>query len=402
MARLRKRTISRRTVASLKADRDTTFWDRDLPGFGVRVRPSGRKVYVAQARARGEAATRVTLGVHGVLAPEEARRRAALVIARVKAGEDPVPGPLAVRLAEGPTVAELAERYLDEHVAVRCKPRTVESCRQVVRKHILPALGRRPALAVSHREVVELHHGLSDRPAAANRAVATLSRIWNAAEDRGLVPEGSNPCHLVERNRERRRERFLTDAEFRRLGRVLDEAEACGGIPVHAAAAIRLLLLTGCRKGEILNLRWDEVDLDARELRLPDSKTGPKTVVLSPEAASVLSGIPRVEGSPHVIPGKVPGKPLSDLTRPWGVVRARAGLEDVRVHDLRHSYASRALALGESLPMIGRLLGHANVETTARYAHLSQDSVRDSAVRVSDSIAADILGWHSADPDARD
>ena len=159
----------------------------------------------------------------------------------------------------------------------------------------------------------------------------------------------------------------------------------------HAAAAIRLLLLTGCRKGEILSLRWDEADLDAGELRLPDSKTGPKTVVLSPEAVSVLSRIPRTEGNPHVIAGKVPGMPLRDLTRPWGVVRARAGLEDVRVHDLRHSYASRALALGESLPMIGRLLGHANVETTARYAHLSQDSVRDSAIRVSDSIAADLL-----------
>ncbi len=401
MARLRKRTISRRTVASLTADRDTTFWDRDLPGFGVRVHPSGRKVYVVQARASGEAATRVTIGVHGVLTPEEARRRAALFIARVKAGEDPVPEPAAVRLAEGPTVAELAERYLEEHVAVRCKPRTAEGCRQVIRKHILPAFGARPAVAVTHRDVAELHHGLSAFPTTANRTVAMLSRIWNAAEDRGLVPEGSNPCRLVERNRERRRERFLTDAEFRRLGRVLDEAEACGGISVHAVAAIRLLLLTGCRKGEILNLRWDEADPEAGELRLSDSKTGPKTVVLSPEAVSVLSGIPRVEGSPHVIPGKVPGRPMHDLTRPWGAVRALAGLEDVRIHDLRHSYASRALALGESLPMIGRLLGHANVETTARYAHLSQDSVRDSAIRVSDSIAADILGWHPADPGAR-
>ena len=288
-------------------------------------------------------------------------------------------------------MAELAERYLEEHVAVRCKPRTVEGYRRVVRKHILPALGCRPALAVTHRDVVELHHGLSEFPATANRAVATLSRLWNAAEDRGLVPEGSNPCRLVERNRERRRERFLTDAEFRRLGRVLDEAEARRGFSVHAAAAIRLLLLTGCRKGEILNLRWDEAVLDAGELRLSDSKTGPKTVVLSPEAVSVLSGIPRIEGNPHVIAGKVRGMPMRDLTRPWGFIRARAGLEDMRIHDLRHSYASRALALGESLPMIGRLLGHANVETTARYAHMSQDSVRDSAIRVSDSIATDLL-----------
>ena len=391
MARLRNRTISRRTVASLKTDRDTTYWDRDLPGFGVRVHPSGRKVYVVQSRAKGEAATRVTLGVHGVLTPEEARSRAALVIARIKAGEDPVPEPIAAKLAGGPTVAVLAETYLTEHVEVRCKPSTVEAYRLVAGKHILPALGARPALAVSHREVAELHHGLSAHPMAANRTVEFLSRIYNAAEDRGLVPEGSNPCRLVVRHRRRRRERFLTDAEFRRLGKVLDEAETSKGVSANAVAAMRLLLLTGCRKREVLNLRWDEVDLDAGELRLGDSKIGPRTIVLSPEAVAVLSRIPRVEDNPHVIPGRVPGKPLRNLNGPWAIVCARAGLEDMRIHDLRHSYASRALALGESLPMIGRLLGHAEVETTARYAHLAEDSVRDAAVRVSDSIAADIL-----------
>ena len=396
MARLRNRTISRRTVASLKSDRDTTFWDRDLPGFGVRVHPSGRKVYVVQSRAPGEAATRVTLGVHGVLTPEEARRRAALVIARIKAGEDPVPEPLAAKLAGAPTVAELAERYVKEHVEVRCKPATAEAFRLVVRKHILPALGSRSALAVTHREVTELHHRMSERPMSANLAVENLSRIYNAAEDRGLVPEGSNPCRLVVRHRRRRRERFLTDAEFRRLGRVLDEAETSKGVSANAVAAMRLLLLTGCRKREILNLRWDEVDLDAGELRLGDSKTGPRTIVLSPEAVSVLSRIPRLEGNPHVIPGRVRGQPLRNLNRPWAVVCARAGLEDMRIHDMRHSYASRALALGESLPMIGRLLGHSEVETTARYAHLAEDSVRDAAVRVSDSIAADFLLDHKS------
>ncbi len=403
MARLRNRTISRKTVASLETDRDTTFWDRDLPGFGVRVHPSGRKVYVVQSRARGAAATRVTLGVHGVLTPEEARRRAALVIARIKAGEDPVPEPPAVRLAGGPTVADLAELYVAEHVEVRCKPSTIETFRSVVRKHIIPALGDRPALAVSLREVTDLHHRLSDRPAAANRTVEFLSRIYGAAEDRGRIPEGSNPCRLVVRHRQRRRERFLTDAEFRRLGTVLDEAEGCEGVSANAVAAMRLLLLTGCRKGEILNLRWDEVDMDVGELRLSDSKTGPRTIVLSPEAVAVLSRIPRVKGNPHVIPGRVSGRPLRNLNGPWAIVCARAGLEDMRIHDMRHSYASRALALGESLPMIGRLLGHSELETTARYAHLAQDSVRDAAVRVSDSIAADFLvDCQAAEPGAAD
>ena len=296
-----------------------------------------------------------------------------------------------MKLAEGPTVGELAERYLEKHVAVRCKPKTEASYRLIVGKHILPRLGKRSALAVGHGEVTELHHALSGTPVMANQVVDLLSRIYNLAEDRGQIPEMSNPCRAVAKNRERKRERFLTEEEFRRLGRVLDEAETCKGVSVHAVAAIRLLLLTGCRKGEILNLRWSEVDLEAGELRLRDSKTGPRMIVLSLEAASVLARIPRLADNPFVIPAKIGGKAMRNLNDPWEMVCARAGLEDMRLHDCRHRYASRALALGESLPMIGRLLGHTQVETTARYAHLAKDSVHDSAVRVAESIAADIL-----------
>ena len=394
MARFKTKTISKRTVDALKVDKDTLFWDSELAGFGVRVHPTGRKVYVVQTRADGKAAKRVTVGRHGVITAEEARRRAALIVSRIKAGEDPIAAPMAVKLAEGPTVGELAERYLEEHVAVRCKPKTESLYRMVVAKHILPRLGRRPALAIGHKEVTELHHALSAKPVMANHVVDLLSRIYNLAEDRGQIPEMSNPCRLVAKNRERKRERFLTEGEFRRLGRVLDEAETCKGVSVHTVAAIRLLLLTGCRKGEILNLRWDQVDLEAGELCLPDTKTGPRTITLSPEAASVLARIPRLPDNPFAIPGKIQGKAMRNLNDPWDIVCERAGLEDMRLHDCRHSYASRALALGESLPMIGRLLGHTQVETTARYAHLAQDSVRESAVRVADSIAADILAGY--------
>ena len=228
----------------------------------------------------------------------------------------------------------------------------------------------------------------------ANQVVDLLSRIYNLAEDRGRIPEMSNPCRLVAKNRERNRERFLTDEEFRRLGRVLDEAETCKGVSTHAVAAVRLLLLAGCRKGEILNLKWDQVDLAAGELRLRDAKTGPRTISLSPEAASVLRRIPRLADKPFVIPGKIRGKAMRNLNDPWEIVCECAGLEDMRLHDCRHSYASRALALGESLPMIGRLLGHKQVETTARYAHLAEDSVKESAARVADSIAVDLLAGY--------
>ena len=387
-------------VEALKVEKDTVFWDSALSGFGVRVYASGQKYYVVQTRARGRAAKRVTVGRHGLITAEEARRRAALIVARIKAGEEPVPEPMAAKRVEGPTVAALAQHYLEEHVEVRCKPKTAESYRQAVGKHILPALGAMPALAVDHAAVTALHHSLRATPVMANRVVDELSRIYNAAEDKGLIPEASNPCRLVVKNRERARERFMTDEELRRLGRVLDEAETCKGVSAHALAAIRLLLLTGCRKGEILNLRWSEVDLEARELRMPDTKTGPRTIALTPEAAGVLAGIARVEGNPFVIPGKIEGRPMRNLNDPWEVVCGRAGLKDLRLHDCRHSYASRALALGQSLPMIGRLLGHTQVETTARYAHLAKVSVREAAERVSDSIGRHVLPEYPGVPAA--
>ena len=401
MAKLTTTTISKRTVEALKVGKDTVFWDSELSGFGVRVYPSGSKYYVVQTRAGGRAAKRVTVGRHRIVTAEEARRRAALIIARIKAGEEPAPEPLAVTLADSPTVGDLARVYLDEHVAARCKPKTAAMYRLIVNRHLLPALGKTPALAVDHARVTELHHSLRATPVMANEVVGTISRIWNAAENRGLVPEASNPCRLVVRNRERRRERFLSEEEFRRLGRLLAEAETRKGVSVHAVAAIRLLLLTGCRRNEILNMRWSDVDLEARELNLVDSKTGARTVPLSPEAVEVLLNIPRMDGNPYVIPGKIRGKHLRNLNDPWDLIRKRAGIEDMRLHDCRHSFASRALALGEGLPMIGKLLGHARVETTARYAHLARDSVRESAIRISDSIAADILKGYVQKDDAR-
>ena len=177
---------------------------------------------------------------------------------------------------------------------------------------------------------------------------------------------------------EQPRERFLTREEFQRLGRVLDDAEAAGSVWPPAVLAIRLLMLTGCRRSEILTLRWDDVDRSSGELRLRESKTGARMVPLTSAAAEVLAGIPRVPDNPWVITGRKPGTRLVHLTDHWYRLRARAGLDDVRLHDLRHSYASRALALGESLTMIGRLLGHNKVATTARYAHLVRETRRRS------------------------
>ena len=377
-------------VDALEVSRDTVFWDRELTGFGVRAYPSGGRVYVVRTPGP-EGSRRVTIGRHGVIGAGEARRRAALVIARAKAGEESAPKPGAEAAAGGPTVAEFAARYLEEHVAVRCKPKTAKTIRSVIRRHILPALGGAPLASVGRGRVAELHRGLYRTPSTANAAVKTLSHMYVLAEEWGAAAEGTNPCRAITMYPARRRERFLTDAEFERLGRALDEAGSLGGASPAAIAAIRLLALTGCRKNEILTLRWENVDLRAAELKLADAKTGPRTVSLSSGAARLLTELPRAPGNPWVLPGRGKGRHMRSIDDAWQIVRERAGLDDVRLHDLRHSYASRALALGETLPMIGRLLGHSQMETTARYAHLARDSVRESAGRIADSIADDIF-----------
>ena len=193
MAKLNRRSISRRTVEALTVEKDTVFWDRDLPGFGVRVYASGTKMYVVQSRADGKS-VRVTVGRHGVITADEARRRAARIVNRIKAGEDPVAEPLPARLAGGPTVADLAARYMEEHVAVRCKGSTADGIRKLVDKHILSAFGRLPLLAVERERIVAFHARLSGVPYAANRAVAVLSRMYRMATSWGMVPDGTNPC----------------------------------------------------------------------------------------------------------------------------------------------------------------------------------------------------------------
>ena len=380
--------LTRRTVDRLRSDaRDRLYWDSDLPGFGLRVRASGRKYYVVQFRANGRT-RRMTLGRHGTLAPESARRQAIALIADAKNGAAPAAERGAARHAV--TVDTLAQRFLDEHVATHCKPRTARDYQRTVMLHINPRLAKRRVADIQRRDIAGLHHDMRAIPYQANRTVAVLSKMFSLAELWGLRPDGSNPCLRIKRYEEEVRERFLSEDEFTRLGAVLDEIDRDGSETRSAVVAIRLLMLTGCRLSEIQTLRWEHVDLDAGELRLPDSMTGARSVPLASSAVRLLADLTRDPDNPWVIAGKKPGSHLTDLQHPWRRIRSRAGLDDVRIHDLRHSFASRAVALGESLPMIGKLLGHVQVRTTARYAHLARDAIRASATRVGDSIAQDI------------
>ena len=378
--------ISKRTVDALAVETsDALFWDRDLPGFGVRVYASGRKVYVAQARARS-APKRVTLGRHGDITADQARKRAADVIDRIKKGEDPT-----APMAESDlTVFDLAGRYMSGHVAQNCSAHTAGIYRGSLENHILPALGTMALGAVDGGHISALHYQMRHTPRAANRALMILNKMFSLAAAWGIVPEGTNPCRGVRKYKERKRERFLTVDEYRRLGDALTEAETARTVSPHAVAAFRLLMLTGCRLTEILTLRWDDVDRTAGEFRLREGKTGARKVALTPVAGRVLSSIPRIPGNPWVIADARSGEHLQSLYPDWHFLRERVGLEELRIHDLRHSYASRALALGESLSMIGKLLGHIDMESTARYAHLARETERAAAGRVGASIGADI------------
>ena len=385
-----RESLTTRIVEALPiSERETVVWDRELPGFGVRVHPSGSKVYMVHKRSGGKS-RRVTIGRHGVWSLDAARREAGGIIASLKNGETPARPGAETGPASGPTMAELAEQYMVEHVAVRCKPTTARSCRHIFDKYLLPQFGKLRLGEITPDRVAALHYRLREKPIMANQVIDVLSRLFHKAAKSDYAPDGGNPCRFIKKYPTRSCERFLSEREFVRLGTVLDELQAKGKISTSAAAGLRLLMLTGCRRNEILTLRWEDVDLEHDEIRLRDAKTGARAVPLSPTARQVLAALPRQPDNPWVISGRGPGTRLSNLNATWGVVRKKARLEDVRIHDLRHSFASRALSLGESLPMIGKLLGHSKVQTTARYAHLARDSVKAAAERVSDSLAADL------------
>ena len=323
----------------LEADgKEAIFWDRDLAGFGIRVHTPGRKLYIVLSRGPA-GLKRVTLGRVGTETIDERRREAAVVIDRIKRGEDRKPA----KPAPEPTVADLAERCLMNYVAVWCKPKTARNYRRTIRNHILPALGTKTLKDVAPEDVTALHHKLRDTPAAANQAIWVLSKMFALAENWGMVPPGRKPSRHVRQYREKPREHFLRPEEFRRLGAALKKLEVEGSMLPSAIAAIRLLMLTGCRSDEILTLRWDDVNRTARVLRLRDSKTGPRMVPLTGQVLKVLDGIDRADDAPRILCGAKAGSRLACLSWHWRRIRKETGLHDVRVHDLRHYSGIRSI-----------------------------------------------------------
>ena len=384
--RLNKRTIDE---ATYQGPGGCYLWDTDLSAFGVRLYPSGRKSFVVSYWSRGRRRF-FTLGQYGRLTVQQAKEAALDVFLRVHRGEDPSADRRTANQA--PTVADLADRHIEDHVKVKNKARSVKRARQVWDRCVLPNLGKRKVVDIQRADIAKLITSMADTPAMANKVIALLSKAFNLAEVWCWRPEGTNPCRHVERYKEESRERYLSDNELQRLGDALTEIETTSATSPHTIAAIRLLVLTGCRSAEILSLRWQDVDFEHRSLHLADSKTGQRTVMLNTVALSVLADLEHIDGNPHVIPGAKPGSHLRSLQAVWNRVRDLAKLDDVRIHDLRHTYASVGVNAGQNLPVIGRLLGHTKVTTTQRYAHLSDDPARDATEQIGATIAASMDG----------
>ena len=382
-----KGKVTKRVVDTLQSvnGHEATLWDSQVKGFGVRVRAGGAKSYIVRYRPGGGGRSAplrtLTIGSHGSpWTPDGARGEAKRVLELVRQGKDPAADHSAHR--EAPTVKELADRFLTEHVEAKRKSSTATEYRRLLDKLILPALGKKKLSDVSRADVAKLHHSLRASPYQANRVLAVLSKMMNLAERWSLRPDASNPCRHVEKFREIKRERMLSPDEFGRLGDALARYD---GSP-YAVAAIKLLVFTGARLSEVLGLQWEWIDFGSGEARLPDSKTGAKTIHLPAPALAVLTDLPRIVGNPHVIVGGVEGAALVNLEKPWRQIRKIAELDNLRLHDLRHGFASVAASTGMGLPIIGKMLGHTQAATTARYAHLASDPVKAAAATVAGKI----------------
>lgn len=402
--KITKRSVDALSVAGIA---ETVIWDAEVKGFGVRARKGGAKSYILHYRLGGGRATtlrKLTIGKHGSpWTPEMARTKAKRLLAEVAAGRDPSIARQADRKAL--SFDDLIDLYLAEGVTHK-KQSTLKADRGRIEHHLRPLLGKLRLDRITRADVERMRNAVTvgktaqkiedggKRPSGsmakggkgvAAQCVTLISAIYSFAIERGLCAD--NPARGVKKAPVRKVERFLSEAEIARLAAALDAEAQTTGNP-YPSAAIKLLLLTGCRRGEIVNLRWEHVDFEHECLRLPDSKTGAKVIYLNAPARALLEELPRMAGNPRVIPGVKAGSASAVIDSVWPSVRKAAELADVRLHDLRHSFASVGVAGGLSLPIIGALLGHKHATTTARYAHLSADPLRAANDAVGARIAA--------------
>jgi integrase len=370
--KLTKRLIDSFKYEGKNNSRDVR-WDEEVPKFGLRIYPSGKKAFIILYPVSGRDRF-MTLGEYGALTLTQARDMAREKIVDVIKGKDPLEEKK--KENQGDSVLDLSKAYMERHAKARKKESSWKDDLRRIERHILPAWRNRKAKGITRADVAGLHSKIGKgAPYEANRVLALLSKMFELAQRWGFVPEGHpNPAHGIDKFREEKRDRWVTPEELPRLAQAIDRE---GNI--YARAALCLYLLTGTRKSEILCARWEDVDFDRAELRIPDTKARRiHYVPLSTPALELLRKIPRVDGNPHILPGKVEGHHLVNIDKAWRRVRKAAGVDDVRLHDLRRTVGSWLAQAGNSLHLIGRVLNHSNTSTTAIYARFGQDQVREA------------------------
>jgi len=360
------------------AEKEKIHWDSNYKGFGVRASPKGRKTFVVQYR-QGSRTRRVSLGTFGNLTVDEARKKAKRILGEVASGYDPAEKIKLFR--ETPTMEEVCKKFLKQHVEQHLKPSTQKEYERNIRLYILPKFRTFKVSEISREDISKAHFELADKPYQANRNLGVLSKILNLCEIWGYRTEGSNPCRHVKKYKEKKREVFMSLDQVTNLFDVLDQSVINGSEKLHVASAFKLIILTGCRLGEIQTLMWSYIEQS--HFKLPDSKTGHRWIPLSIAALGVIEAIPRVLDNPHVIVGAKSGQHCTDLQKPWRRIRNKAKIPHVRIHDLRHTFASHAVMAGHPLPVVGRLLGHTQIQTTMRYAHLADSKIMEATNSIS-------------------
>lgn len=383
--------LSKKMIDAFEATGKLEYlWDAEVKGFGVVITPAGSKSFILNYRNQDNRSRRKTIGKYGKLTVEQARDIARDLTYRIAKGDDPVQQDEWQR--SQPTFEEVAKRFLDDHSAIRSRPATHASNVQILAHMLIPHFGKMKIRSIERKDIYDYLAKNRQRPIGANRSLACMSSIMSKAELWGYRERNSNPCFGVERFPENRRERFLSEQEFAALESAMQRAERNLTESPHVLAMFRIMMHTGCRPGEARHLKWDYVDFTNRVIRLPKEATKekrPKTLFITPYIEGVLKNIRRMEGNPYVIVSeRNDGKPIADVKKPWDRIKRAAGITtELHLHDLRHSHASMANALGYSLPMIGALLGHTQAQTTLRYAHLATDHLRQAAEDISNRIA---------------
>ncbi len=367
--------ITKRAIDGLQLPKKDTFiWDDEIKGFGLRLSPQGKATFVVQYRSAGRT-QRIRIGHVGRMTVHKARKDAQILLGDIAVGKSPAK--TARKLRESPTLAEVSKRFVEEHVKLKLKPSTQSDYQHNLRKYIIPNLGMRKVAEITYKDIHALHLQMKDIPTQANRTVSLLSKIFSMCERWELRDGASNPCTQIERYKEKRRIRFLDKVELMTLWETLESEQVNQAISIYAVSAFKLLILTGCRLGEIRTLKWSYIR--GNRVEFPDTKTGYKRVPFNADAIRVLQALPRLPDNAYVICGEVSGQPIVNLQKSWRRIRSFAGLNDVRIHDLRHTFASQAVMGGTPLAIVSKLLGHSQISTTMRYAHLADAELMEAS-----------------------